>query len=159
MNQTEWHLNVATPALLRHARNTYGSAMRKALEAAGYDDLPRNGLYVIGGMAREGDGVPLGQLIAELRTSKQAAGQLVDALVERGYLDRQVDPGDRRRLNVSLTEHGRAAAGVQAAARETVDRALEAQVGAETVAAMRQGLAALIDIGRETGAADAGGAD
>ena len=39
------------PALLRHARTTYGAAMRRALGEAGYDDIPGNGLYLIGGLA------------------------------------------------------------------------------------------------------------
>ena len=40
----------------------------------------------------------------------QAAGQLVDTLVMRGYLERQTDPDDRRRLVVRLTERGAEAA-------------------------------------------------
>src|SRR5665213_3147225 len=105
-----WFEDVALPALLRHARVTYGTAMRQALERAGYGDVPKNGLYVIGGLAVGAEDVPLGQLIKELRISKQAAGQLVDALVTRGYLDRTIDEQDRRKLTITLTERGRAAA-------------------------------------------------
>jgi DNA-binding MarR family transcriptional regulator len=137
---------VALPALLRHARATYGTAMREALAEAGYDDIPGNGLYVIGALAW-GE-APLSQIIRELRVTKQAAGQLVDALVLRGYLDRQVDPGDRRRLTVALTERGRGAADTQAAAREAIDAELTARLGEEKVRHAREALAALIDIGR-----------
>src|SRR5215813_404261 len=104
------------PALLRHARTTYGAPMRRALAEAGYDDIPGNGLYVIGGLALNREDIPLGQLIRELRISKQAAGQLVDTLVTRGYLDRAIDKEDRRKLTVALTERGRAASEVQTAA-------------------------------------------
>lgn len=141
--------DVVLPALLRHARNTYGAAMRRALEEGGYDDVPGNGLYVIGGLAMGAGGVPLGQLIRELRISKQAAGQLVDTLVTRGYLERAVDPQDRRKLTVTLSERGRAAAAVQATAREKVDAALMAMVGADDIQRARRTLAALIDIGRQ----------
>lgn len=141
--------DVVLPALLRHARNTYGAAMRRALEEGGYDDVPGNGLYVIGGLAMGAGGVPLGQLIRELRISKQAAGQLVDTLVTRGYLERAVDPQDRRKLTVTLSERGRAAAAVQAAAREKVDATLMAMVGADDIQRARRTLAALIDIGRQ----------
>lgn len=141
--------DVVLPALLRHARNTYGAAMRRALEEGGYDDVPGNGLYVIGGLAMGAGGVPLGQLIRELRISKQAAGQLVDTLVTRGYLERAVDPQDRRKLTVTLSERGRAAAAVQAAAREKVDAALMAMVGADDIQRARRTLVALIDIGRQ----------
>jgi DNA-binding MarR family transcriptional regulator len=142
-----WYEDVVLPALLRHARNTYGVAMRRALDEAGYDDVPKNGLYVIGGLAMGAGGVPLGQLIRELRISKQAAGQLVDTLVTRGYLERAVDPEDRRKLTVTLSERGRAAAAAQAAAREKVDAALAAIVGADDIQCTRRALAALIDIG------------
>lgn len=145
--ETEWAFDIAVPALLRAARGTYGGAMRAALSEAGYDDVPRNGLYVIGALARET--VPLAQIIRELRVSKQAAGQLVDTLVLRGYLERTVDAEDRRRLTVHLTERGQAAAAAQRWAAERIDAALEARVGPEIVRHMREGLAALVVIGAE----------
>jgi DNA-binding MarR family transcriptional regulator len=148
METTAWYTGVVTPALLRHARNTYGAAMRGALSKAGYDDVPLNGLYVIGGLALGAGGVPLGQLVRELRISKQAAGQLVDTLVMRGYLDRTVDPEDRRKLNLALTERGRAAAATLAEAREKISAELVARIGADDVERMRRALAALVDIGQ-----------
>src|SRR6516225_2993867 len=141
--------DIAMPALLRHARTTYGAAMRRALAEAGYDDIPGNGLYVLGGLALDRDNIPLGQLIRELRISKQAAGQLVDTLVTRGYLERAIDKNDRRKLTVTLTERGRAAAKTQAAAREKIDAELMASVGADDVSRTRRTLAVLIDIGRQ----------
>jgi len=138
------------PALLRQARVAYAVSMRTALDAAGYDDIPRNGLYVIGGLAREAGAHPLSRLIDALQVSKQAAGQLVDTLVTRGYLAREVDGEDRRRLTVGLTERGRAAADLLAAAAATVDEALLAQVGANDVECARRTLAVLVDIGRKT---------
>jgi DNA-binding MarR family transcriptional regulator len=138
---------VAMPALLRLARSTYGTAMRYALAEAGFDDIPRNGLYVIGGLALGAGDVPLAQLINELRTSKQAAGLLVDTLVTRGYLERAADKNDRRKMIVALTERGKAAAAVQAAARKKIDDALVAEVGQDGVARTRRTLMALIDLG------------
>jgi DNA-binding MarR family transcriptional regulator len=135
------------PALLRHARTTYGVAMRRALAEAGYDDVPGNGLYLIGGLALGREDIPLGQLIRNLRISKQAAGQLVDTLVTRGYLERAIDKEDRRKLTVNLTERGREAAAVQAAARERVDAELLAAVGPEDIERTRRTLVTLIDMG------------
>ena len=148
MNESEQDpVQPVIPVLLRHARNTYGLAMRRALAEAGYDDLPRNALYVIGGLALDSADVPLGQLIRELRVSKQAAGQLVDTLVLRGYLERTVDAADRRKLTVTLTVRGRSAAAVQAAARERIDAELRARVSAEDIRRTRHTLGVLIDIG------------
>ena len=148
-DEPPWYEKIATPALLRHARNTYGIAMRKALDAAGYDDIPGNGLYVIGGLALGAGDVPLGQLVRELRVSKQSAGQLVDTLVMRGYLERTMDPEDRRKLTVTLTERGRAAAAVQTDAREKIDAALLERVGEKAIDVTRGVLAALIGLVRE----------
>ena len=147
-DEKPWFETVAMPALLRHARVTYGRAMRRGLDAAGYDDIPKNGLYVIGGLALGAGDIPLGQLIKELGVSKQAAGQLVDALVLRGYLERKVDDGDRRKLTVTLTERGRAAAAAQAEARQRVDDELQARLGEDDVRRTRQVLAVLCNIGR-----------
>jgi DNA-binding MarR family transcriptional regulator len=136
---------IPLPALLRAARAAYGTAVRAALAEAGCDDMPRNGSYVVTAIAHTG--APLSDIIQQLGVSKQAAGQLVDTLVTRGYLDRTVDPADRRRLVVSLTERGAAAAAVTRSAVAGVDAALEARVGAEYVAHTRVTLAALIPLG------------
>jgi len=140
---------ILLPVLLRHGRNTYGLAMRRALAEAGYDDIPGNGLYVIGGLALDRADIPLGQLIKELRISKQAAGQLVDTLVTRGYLERTMDKDDRRKLTIALTERGRAAAATQAAAREKVDAELLASVGQDDLSRTRRTLAVLCDMGHQ----------
>jgi DNA-binding MarR family transcriptional regulator len=146
MNDIPWYEQVVMPALLRHARTAYGAAMRRALDEAGFDDVPRNGLYVLGGLALGGPDMPLGVLIRQMRISKQAAGQLVDTLVTRGYLERTIDDNDRRRLTVALTARGRAAAEVQAAARDSIDAELLASVGADDIVRTRRTLAILADI-------------
>lgn len=155
MNTTPDPLDdVAIPALLRHARTTYANAMRAALEAAGYDDIPGNGLYVIGGLALGAGGVPIGQLVKELGITKQGAGQLVDTLVARGYIARTPDDADRRKLIVTLTERGQAAAATQTAARMAIDAKLTDQVGERAVGVTRKVLAAIIGL-REQGSTQA----
>ena len=144
-----WYEVVSIPALLRHARYTYATAMREALDAAGHDDIPKNGLYVIGGLALGAGDVPLSVLIRDLRISKQAAGQLVDTLVERGYLERAADPNDRRRQIVALTARGRAVAQVQAGATKRIDALLAERAGSAGPGKLRKLLAALVGIGHE----------
>jgi len=147
-DENPWYDTIVIPVLLRGARNTYGEIMRKALAEADCDDVPANGMYVIGGLAM-GTGVsPLSTLVLALKASKQAAGQLVDTLVLRGYLKREADEEDRRRFTVKLTERGWHAAAVQREARERIDTELIERVGADAVAAARKTLGALIEIGR-----------
>jgi DNA-binding MarR family transcriptional regulator len=139
--------DIVLPALLRAARTTYGGAIRNALLDAGFDDVPKNGAYVIGAISRAG--APLAGIIRGLGVSKQAAGQLIDTLVLRGYLERTVDEDDRRRLTMTLTERGRAAAAVTRKATESIDAKLKKRVGDKTVAEARKVLFALIAIGNE----------
>jgi DNA-binding MarR family transcriptional regulator len=136
------------PGLLRAARGPYTTAVRAALVDAGCDDLPRHGAYVIGGIA--GSGTPLSVIITQLGVSKQAAGQIVDTLVARGYLDRVPDPADRRRVTITLTPRGLAAAEVIRTSVGQVDADLARRVGARSVATARAVLAALIDLESDT---------
>jgi DNA-binding MarR family transcriptional regulator len=138
-----WYDEVSIPALLRGARSRYGSQVRRGLEAAGYDDVPANGSFVIGAIARSG--APLSEIITHLGGSKQTAGQLVDTLVSRGYLERTVDTADRRRLTVTLTDRGHAAAAAVRAAVDRVDADLRVRVGPEALAHFRATLGALIE--------------
>jgi DNA-binding MarR family transcriptional regulator len=138
---------VVVPALLRAARGAYGDAVRARLAAAGFDDLPGNGPYILGGIANR-TGSP-GNLIRELGVSKQAASQLIDALVLRGYLERAVDPADRRRLTIALTDRGRAAAAAVRAGVEEVDEALAGRLSAAELHGLMVGLGALADIRAE----------
>lgn len=140
--EPEWSQELPLVVLLRVARTVYGSAMREALAESGFDDIPRNGLFVLTSIARTG--APLAEIIDHLGVSKQAAGQLIDTLVVRGYLERSVDPEDRRRLTITLTARGEAAAAVVRSAAERIDDALAARVGGEYVAHTRATLASLV---------------
>jgi DNA-binding MarR family transcriptional regulator len=128
-------------AVLRMARTAMGRAIRQALEGAGYDDLPANGPFVISATAVAG--VPLATIIDRLGLSKQAAGHLVDLLVLRGYLDRHIDPEDRRRLVVVPTERGTAAALVIRHAADRLESRLVASLGAADLRATRRTLSRL----------------
>lgn len=134
-------------ALLRFARAALGGVIRSALDDAGYDDLPANGPYVIS--ATTAAGVPLAVIIQHLGLSKQAAGHLVDLLVLRGYLDRRVDPEDRRRLVVVPTERGEAAGLVIRRAAELLEAQVAASVGNADIAATRRTLARLAAIAHD----------
>jgi DNA-binding MarR family transcriptional regulator len=134
------------PGLLRAARHAYGNAIRAAYADAGFDDIPRNGAYVL---ARVHDNAPaLSEMTRELGTSKQAVSQLIDTMVMRGYLVRTEDAQDRRRMLITLTERGRAAATAGWQAATAVDDELAGLLDPDGVAALRAGLIALAEIGR-----------
>ena len=110
--------------------------------------MPRAGARVVGGIARHGD-APLREVAVAQAVSKQAASQLVDTLVTRGYVVRVPDPGDRRRVSIALTDRGEAAAAEIRSAVEAVDAAFEHAVGRDQVARVRAALGALVALGGE----------
>src|SRR6185437_12967288 len=126
------------PALLRAARGSYAHTIVAFLDAAGCDDLPQNGPFVLGGMAnRQAAAV---DMIRGLGVTRQAASQLIDTLVVRGYLTREVNPADR----------GRAAAAATLAAIARVDAELAATITPDELAGLRAGLLALAEIRERT---------
>lgn len=146
---------IVIPALLRAARGAYRNAVRERLRDGGFDDLPQNGPYVLGGMGNRGG--TASDLVRQLGVTKQAASQLIDTLVLRGYLERRPDPDDRRRLSIELTERGRAAAAAVRAGVDSVDEELAAKLTAAELAGLSAGLVALCDI-RDAGEAAAAAA-
>jgi DNA-binding MarR family transcriptional regulator len=135
---------VAIPALLRSARGSYGNAIRAGLAGAGFDDVPRNGAFVLGAVGNHG--APFADAVAGLGVSKQAASQLVDILVLRGYVERSADSADRRRMNVRLTERGQAAAAAIRSARLSVDELLATKLSEDEIRGLRRGLQTLTEI-------------
>ena len=85
-------------------------------------------------------------MIGGLGISKQRASQLIDTLVLRGYLTREVNAEDRRRTTILLTERGRAAAAEVRAAIDQIDSELAQTLSPAELAGLRKGLFALSQI-------------
>jgi DNA-binding MarR family transcriptional regulator len=137
-------LDTVLPVLLRPGRGVYGLFIRDALAAAGFTDMPGNGGYVLGLL--DPDGLALSDVISDLGVSRETGRQLIDALVVRGYVDRTVDPEDRQRVFLALTERGRAASAVVFATAQEIDSRLLAIVGAERLQHAKETLAALLSL-------------
>jgi DNA-binding MarR family transcriptional regulator len=76
-----------------------------------------------------------------LGVTKQAASQLVEQLVERGYVTRVVDPSDARRRLLALTARGRACTRAAEASAAAAVRGWEGELGADGVRRMARLLA------------------
>lgn len=140
------------PALLRDARDVYREAVGRALADAGCDDVPRNGVFVLAGLDQsmpEAKFSPQADVVASLGLSKQAASLLIDTLVLREYLERRVDPEDRRRMGVRLTARGITAAVAIQAAVDAIETCLAQLITAEQLRGLRAGLAAFRAIGEQ----------
>ncbi len=133
-------------ALLYLTRGTYTAAVRRAQAEAGCGDVPAAAEVLLNAM--EWSGASLEAVVRFLGVTKQAVSQMVETLVNRGYLERERDPSDRRRLKISLTAQGHTAGTVGRAAIQQVDRELAARVGAAAIARTRATLSALLAIKR-----------
>ena len=141
--EAHWSHDMVMPVLLAEARLAYAGEIRRAFADAGFDDMPRAGARVIGRIAFGGTNV--NDVAAVYGVSKQAASQLVDALVARGYVERTPDEDDRRRMLVGLTERGAAAAEELKDAIERVDAALAESFGESEILQAKRVIAALVE--------------
>ncbi|HEY3834020.1 MAG TPA: hypothetical protein VGO03_17125 [Acidimicrobiia bacterium] len=138
--ETPWYADAVMPAVLDAARRGYGRSMRRALEAAGYDDMPRVGMRLIGGIANNGPAGP--DVARHLGVRGERAQRLIEVLVERQYAAVQTTTSNEP--HYVLTDRGRAAAEVMAAAREEFEQQVIGRVGSGDFATTRAVLGAMI---------------
>src|SRR5438034_9226204 len=90
--------------LLETAMEAVLTEFRRDLAASGYADIrPTHGCVFR--FVRD-DGMRLTELASLAGMTKQSVGELVDDLVELGYVERIPDPADRRAKLICLTERG-----------------------------------------------------
>jgi DNA-binding MarR family transcriptional regulator len=108
------------------------------VSARGFDDVrPAHGFA----FARLSAGdATITQLAEHLDVTRQAAAQLVDELVAKGYVERRPHPTDARARLIVLTEKGWACTRAAEAAISDTLRPWERQLGAERLLAIRDDL-------------------
>ena len=84
-------------------------------------DLPAADIDVLAILA-DGAGRTVGALATATATRPSTLTSLLDRLIKRGYIARELDPADRRSFLISLTPAGRAAAQHAAAAIADLER-------------------------------------
>jgi DNA-binding MarR family transcriptional regulator len=108
---------------------------RASLADTEYDDIrPTHGCVFR--FVRE-DGMRLTRLAELASITKQSAGEIVDDLAKRGYVERVADPEDKRAKLICLTDRGREAQAKGFALFGEVERAWIERYGPERWAAMR----------------------
>lgn len=134
--------------LLTAAGQRLSARLDRSLAEAGFADLRSAHAVVFMSVAAEGSRVT--ELAERARMTKQAVGELIRYLVERGYLVTAADPGDGRAKRVQLTDRGWAAIDLGQQVIADFDQWLEDAVGARAVRQLREVLTAIaqIDPGR-----------
>ena len=102
------------------------------------------------------DGTRLTDLASRLGVTKQAAGQLVDELVEMGMLERAPDPADARAKLVRFTRRGKAGILDGLAVLKEIEGEIEQLVGKSRMRTLHDVLMAIIRDAEEGTHAGAG---
>jgi DNA-binding MarR family transcriptional regulator len=109
--------------------------LRQAHADAGFDVTGRSDGYVFRALADRP--MTVSDLAGRLRISKQGAGQIIDDMERRGYVERRPDPSDGRSRLVYLSERGTAALATARRFHQRYERRLVREHGAAAVATLR----------------------
>jgi DNA-binding MarR family transcriptional regulator len=128
--------------LLDAATEAYLAEFRRELEKAGYEDIrPTHGCVFR--FVRE-NGMRLTELATYAGMTKQSVGELVDDLVDQGYVERTPDPEDRRAKLICLTDKGVEAQRKGFGLIDEVEARWAERFGPERVAALREVLEEIV---------------
>ncbi|WP_280354908.1 MarR family winged helix-turn-helix transcriptional regulator [Nocardia otitidiscaviarum] len=134
------------PLLLLAAAAEVTDAIHAGVVAAGFTDVrPTHGFAFVR-MAPHG--ATVGEIAEHLGVTKQAASQLVDELVRKGYAERNPHPLDSRARLITLTERGWACTRAADAAAADLTARWAATLGDSTLGALRDVLARVVTPGR-----------
>jgi DNA-binding MarR family transcriptional regulator len=127
--------------LLLLAYQEFVRQLGEAHEKAGFDDLGGSDGFVFRTLAN--GPLTVSDLAARLQISKQGAGQIVDDMQRRGYVESRPDPDDRRARLISLSPRGAQALAEARRFHRSYERRLVRQHGPEPVADLRRMLEAM----------------
>jgi DNA-binding MarR family transcriptional regulator len=134
------------PVLLLNAARALVDGIDAGVRARGFADLrPAHG-FAFARLA--GDGATVGQLAEHLDVTKQAASQMVEDLVTKGYVERRAHPGDARARLIVLTPKGWACTRAADEAAVEVLRPWADALGPDRLAALKADLSRIAAPGR-----------
>lgn len=127
--------------LLLLACQEFVAELRATLAEQGFEEQGRSDGYVLRALGAKA--MTVSELAERLEISKQGAGQIVDDMERRGYVERRADPSDGRARLLYLSERGRAALSAARRFHQRYERRLVREHGGEAVARLRELLAAM----------------
>jgi DNA-binding MarR family transcriptional regulator len=127
-------------------RATHATLHALAVRLAGLN-LSASEINVLAILA-DGRSRSVGELASDTATKPTTLTSVLDRLVRRDYVTRDLDPADRRSFLVSLTADGRRVAGPARAATTDLERAALAAVSDADLAGFRAVTRALTEVPR-----------
>ncbi|RZU22193.1 DNA-binding MarR family transcriptional regulator [Kribbella rubisoli] len=121
--------------LLLLADQEFVRELREHVAAQGFDDQGRSDGFVFRTLSA--GPTTISGLAERLEITKQGAGQIVDDMERRGYIERRPDPSDARAKLLHLTEHGQAALSTARKFHQAYERRLRKRFGDEAIDTLR----------------------
>jgi DNA-binding MarR family transcriptional regulator len=123
------------PALMEVVHEAFFREFREELVEAGYAEIrPTHGCVF---RFLHDEGLRLTNLAGLANMTKQSVGEIVDNLVELGYVERIPDPDDKRAKLIRLTAKGEQAQGVGLEIFTRIEARWAERFGAERMDGMR----------------------
>jgi len=123
-------------ALMRLPWEAVHRRMLQALRENGHGDIDGPQLAVL--LWPGPDGMRPSELAARMKVTKQALNYLLGNLERLGYLERHLDPDDRRARRIALTDRGRALVPIIRGAVSQTERDWAATLGETRFAQLRE---------------------
>ncbi|MEV6301508.1 MarR family transcriptional regulator [Actinoplanes sp. NPDC051861] len=134
------------PVLLLSAARALVDGIDAGVRASGFTDLrPAHGFAFV---RLSGTGATVNELAEHLEITKQAASQMADELVRKGYVERLPHPADARARLLVLTSKGIACTRAADAAAEQTLRPWADSLAPGQLTALRSALSRLATPGR-----------
>ncbi|MBV9358934.1 MAG: MarR family transcriptional regulator, partial [Chloroflexi bacterium] len=127
--------------LLGLAYQHFVDALNRHLREQGFADLGSSFGYVLRALAAQPRTAT--QLASRLHLTPQGAARIVDDMVQRGYVERRLDPRDGRARQLVLAPRGQQALRAARAFHAAFERDLADTWGTERAAALRAALEAI----------------
>jgi DNA-binding MarR family transcriptional regulator len=137
--------------LLAVAGRRWNEVLERHFAAAGYPDVRASYGALLVPLLDE-DGLRMGELARRARLSKQTVTTMARLLERDGLVERRPDEADARATRVFLSARGRSFRTAARRVLRDLDAEAEATLGKAPVRQLRRSLAALADLGRESGA-------
>ena len=136
-------MDTPTVVLLRRARDLLSAEVGAEVRQVAPDQRRAHGSVME--QLDFADGLRLTDLAKGAGMSPQAAGELVDQLEALGYVERRLDPTDRRAKRIYRTNRARKASAVAFETAHRIDDELGELLGAERLAALKQDLVRIVE--------------
>ena len=128
--------------LLLGGFRVFADGATEELAARGYEDVRPTHEFAMRAILAGADSAS--ELGRRMAVTKQAAAKTIAVLEARGYVAREPDPDDRRRMGLRVTARGRAMLREGEAIIDELRDRWEARVGAETVRTVEEALRHLV---------------